>query len=835
MSKVKLRRKEKTPFAGYSGSCCQVKVDESPDKGVLSWEWNVALEKHTPRFVGLKNDYGVKTFEIEDLDKFNISTIKIPTNKYVCRLLYTGDEENFTITKFNELKRIVKGSISNQIITQQRFRKRKTIKEQAKIVNKHDYFSEYFKSKDTNPELIGILKELDKNFELLIDTTDYQVGQYSIEELEISNFLCFGEYNVIDFTKLPGLIGLFQRNRSGKTSIFNSLTFCLFNKTPKDSDSVVKLINDQLDPGITAYVQVRIVVSGVRWRIKRTIIPNELNTGAKVKVEVYEEIDGVEVARHEENRIQTNNRLLKKLLGDEQIFFTTVLCTDKNSQDFVDVKNSERLDLIIKFLGIALYDQKYKLCDEELKKQQTIYGKVVDDFKKLKSKTELLARKEELKQIIEENLTKKGEVQTRVDELIKRNRELEEKKNKLNFQGVNKSEADLEKDKIDQTTSLNNERLNVKDHEEEQGKLYVKWETYSNLRTQLDSWKPERDKHKNKEEDKYKLKIEIELLESQLLSDVCPHCQRPWEVIEKSQIEVEIASKKKQQIEIEKFLKTYKKEVEEQEELKKDIKQYDGFILSSNTKIERIEDKLKEIGENLKILKQNKKKQEKKFEFEQEVNKNTVELQRLQTRLIELNTSIGIDENEEREIDKVVLQYENKFSEVVDLETLINNLTVYKKAMHRNGIPSLILENFIPSINVEINSYISELFDFSIEMELHDKNLEIYYIYDKVHSEKVTKRNITQSSGMEGTIINLAIRAALTKISLLPKPSLLMLDEVFTKLDEENMRLAKELLIRLQSQYQNIILISHLEALQDLPNYFINLEQISGVSQILAN
>ena len=67
MSKVKLRRKEKTPFAGYSGSCCQVKVDESPDKGVLIWEWNVALEKHTPRFVGLKNDYGVKTFEIEDL------------------------------------------------------------------------------------------------------------------------------------------------------------------------------------------------------------------------------------------------------------------------------------------------------------------------------------------------------------------------------------------------------------------------------------------------------------------------------------------------------------------------------------------------------------------------------------------------------------------------------------------------------------------------------------------------------------------------------------------------------------------------------------------------
>jgi DNA repair exonuclease SbcCD ATPase subunit len=61
-----------------------------------------------------------------------------------------------------------------------------------------------------------------------------------------------------------------------------------------------------------------------------------------------------------------------------------------------------------------------------------------------------------------------------------------------------------------------------------------------------------------------------------------------------------------------------------------------------------------------------------------------------------------------------------------------------------------------------------------------------------------------------------------------------MLDEVFCMLDEYNLNLAKEFLLRLRSQYQNIIIISHIEDLKDLPEYLILLEQINGVTQILS-
>ena len=151
--------------------------------------------------------------------------------------------------------------------------------------------------------------------------------------------------------------------------------------------------------------------------------------------------------------------------------------------------------------------------------------------------------------------------------------------------------------------------------------------------------------------------------------------------------------------------------------------------------------------------------------------------------------------------------------------------------MHRTGIPSLILKNFIPLINFEVNSYISELFDFSVEFKLNDSSLDINYTKDNLL--KSVKRDVAQACGQESTIVNLAIRAALSKISLLPKPSLLLLDELFSMLDPTNLDKMNELVHKLKEQYQNIILITHTEEIKDWPEHFINLQNNSGVTTII--
>jgi DNA repair exonuclease SbcCD ATPase subunit len=151
--------------------------------------------------------------------------------------------------------------------------------------------------------------------------------------------------------------------------------------------------------------------------------------------------------------------------------------------------------------------------------------------------------------------------------------------------------------------------------------------------------------------------------------------------------------------------------------------------------------------------------------------------------------------------------------------------------MHRKGIPSLILANFIPLINFEVNSYISDLFDFYVEFELEDSDLNIYFVYDK--EGKVIKRNVIQTCGQEGTIVNLAIRAALSKLSLLPKLSMLLLDEAFSMLDKNNKEKTYDFMCRLKPQFESIFIISHEDEVKEWVEDNIELRSENGITSIV--
>ena len=43
----------------------------------------------------------------------------------------------------------------------------------------------------------------------------------------------YGENNFVDFTKLNGIVGIFAPNASGKSSLLDALSFCLFDTSSK--------------------------------------------------------------------------------------------------------------------------------------------------------------------------------------------------------------------------------------------------------------------------------------------------------------------------------------------------------------------------------------------------------------------------------------------------------------------------------------------------------------------------------------------------------------------------------------------------------------------------
>ena len=178
-------------------------------------------------------------------------------------------------------------------------------------------------------------------------------------------------------------------------------------------------------------------------------------------------------------------------------------------------------------------------------------------------------------------------------------------------------------------------------------------------------------------------------------------------------------------------------------------------------------------------------------------------------------------------------EYKNLKVQAQEASNKVNLYSAYKAMMHKTGIPLLVLDTYIPYLNQEVNEYIYELFDFNLTFEVKDNALEMSFAYDKQMVGSKGVRDVLQASGMEGTIINLVTRAALYKISSLPKPSFLILDEIFTTMDGDSLEKLREMLTRLKTQYSNILIISHIDDIKDLPEYNIALSKTGGVTTIL--
>ena len=61
----------------------------------------------------------------------------------------------------------------------------------------------------------------------------YRNLSWKLKRLEFSNMFSYGEDNVVDFTKLNGIIGMFAPNASGKSSLLDALSFCLFDTSSR--------------------------------------------------------------------------------------------------------------------------------------------------------------------------------------------------------------------------------------------------------------------------------------------------------------------------------------------------------------------------------------------------------------------------------------------------------------------------------------------------------------------------------------------------------------------------------------------------------------------------
>jgi DNA repair exonuclease SbcCD ATPase subunit len=634
----------------------------------------------------------------------------------------------------------------------------------------------------------------------------------------------------------------------------DALIFCLYDKTPRAfrGDHIMNNRRDQFE------CELKFEINQEIYYIRR--IGNR-KKGGDVKVDVSfwkENPDGTHTSLNGEDRRDTNANI-RNYVGSYEDFVLTTLSSQTGNALFIDKSHSERKDLLIQFMGLNVFDKLFDEANEESKEltgalkkfkkidfgqllaetqtkledtkvnHQRVEG-IVDDIKEERDMLDVKLREWQSQKrpvpnitldidVLRSDLQKTNTLIVKyTEEKLKAEGRLEEINNTIREQTQQVIDANIpelrksveEYNKLSTllnkgTSALKLTTSKVSEKEKFKGKL----ESYKynpdcnvcveNNKSVIDDM--EQVTHElselyelqsKQEEAVEQIKVQMEPLVEKV--NLCAN-------YEKLQTEVQQLQKKASgvELEIQKLITTIEKCDRTAEQTKNDIQSY--LTNEGNIKHNR------EIDEHISHV-----------EYDIAVNKKTMD--KLEKQLRELHGEIKVLEASKTDIL-------NQIKEAEELEDTYEAYKYYMEAVGRDGIPYELMSRAIPAIESEINNILTQIVEFTISLEVDGKNIlgKLNYDHERIWP-------LENSSGMERFISSLAIRVALLNASNLPKPNFMIIDEGLGTLDPENLSAMGTMMGILKSQFDFIILISHLDTARDMVDKVIEIKREDGFSYI---
>ena len=150
----------------------------------------------------------------------------------------------------------------------------------------------------------------------------------------------------------------------------------------------------------------------------------------------------------------------------------------------------------------------------------------------------------------------------------------------------------------------------------------------------------------------------------------------------------------------------------------------------------------------------------------------------------------------------------------------------------KNGIIKMIMKSVMPLINSELDRLLIDTAPFKLEVDINDKK-EVEFIVTKESDGELVKYPLSECSGFEKTVSALALRCVMSKISCLPKPNLVVFDEIFGKVANENLELIGNFFQKCSEMFPNIFLITHNQLIKDWSNKIITIKKKNHISSLL--
>ena len=765
-------------------------------------------------------------------------------NPYV-QVVWEDTPENFTQEKIKSVKQYFQkkyASTNVNVIT----KVKQTNTEETQSVDisfnilDQNYQKELIRSiliNKSQEEQFDNILNIDSQVENKLALNDSEVTPFKkwfIKKIEFSNFLSYGDDQVLDFDKCDGITVIESNppNFGGKTVLTVDLLLFLFFNTTTKTQKAEEIFN-RFSEKNKVFVRGDIMIDGEEYILVRTIERKLSKSGewnVKTNLDFFKKLsDGSLQNFTGEQRRETEN-FIKKSIGEMEDFLMTILTTSSNLEDLLESKPTARGQVLSRFLGLDF-----------LKKKEEAAKELYSEYSR--SMLSNVYNSEKLKQDIEEFENKIVENENQIENTEKSLKDVKERiltGQKYRDDLISHKHTDID----NSIAILNPETLKSEIQTYEFNNQKIKDDISKINVVEPSSYYHENDHDQIKESYNVQLKNKFEVESkinnlNELAKSVsggikCEHCGIELLNAEITKTKLsELASLNVQKDQIiglmnglsdkEKSFTQLKKEFDEYEKNKLIKEKLDVTYESNLLKISATQDKLNKYYNIQTKIEENK-------SIETKLIKANLRMDELNQEMTKYDRDINQFKFQNETLNKKIKEnygLTQKISEEAEKEKIYK---LYLEIFGKNGITKNIMKTMMPVINSELQRLLQDSSYFKLEIRINEKNeVEFVMIDNNTQVEKL----MTSGSGYEKTIASLALRSVLSKVCSLPKPNVIVMDEVFGKISNENLDMVFDFFVKIKDYFEKIFLISHNPLISNWADNVVKVKKEDNISKVI--
>lgn len=841
----------------YAGSTCQQNYGEDPRKGYLLWNIQ-SKDEFSVRHEVLVNPRPFLTINLTEDGE--LPETHIPPNAR----LRVVSRYNIPLTKLRQavdaaevkwrpfsVTFVNKGAGSNSqnqgMLADGRFENLRDIQVQEEMIE------EFLADKELDDGVLEKVLEHNKNYNRIAEEQE-DVSRnviWSIKEMKWANLFNYGEGNSISFENLNGIVGIFGKNYSGKSSIVDSALYSIFNDTSKGERKNVHIINQNKDQ---ARGRIDIQVGDNLYRITRDlakITSSSNKVSAKVELD-FAVFDGTEWQPLNGTTRNQTDANIRRHFGTIEDFLLTSMASQMDSLSFVKEGSTKRKEILAKFLDLDLFDAKFKLAKKDTAETKS----VIKHLRSMNWDLEIEKKEDVLKDIEIDIISNNARCKQINFDLQITGSELQALQDAIDaipaqIIDINKVNLSIGR-KQDQIASLTTKNFDL------MAKTYDNRQTLSQVVTFIDTFdlgslNQEKQRHNDLVCEKSSNSSDIRGLSTTILNeekkmklldgipcgDSFPTCKFIADAVKAQEgisdlkermanlkmVSENIAAKISNLNidEIEEKITSYYSIVSRKENLQTEIERDELQVENNKKQIKITNNDLEVLFSTQSLYEENKEAIENKEAYLTQRDLYLQKKEKLEKENEQCKVCLQEFYIEKGSTQQAIDGYMDRKAELEDKEKEFIAQDLFLECMHSNGIAYNVIRQMLPVINEEIAKILTNIVDFEVFFVDNGKSLDIMLKHPKYDG-----RPLSMGSGAEKTLSAMAIRLALISITNLPKSEIFILDEPATALDQEHMDGFIKMLEMIKCQFKTVLLISHLDSLKDCVEQTIDIQKKNG-------